>query len=53
MIRIGVFNGTGSRDKPQPMIIKSEGAAPDSNSISYFASKKDKPAKNEKEDKDL
>ncbi|MDU0329269.1 hypothetical protein RW092_03515 [Paenibacillus sp. 3LSP] len=43
MIRIGVFNGAGSRDNPQPIIIKSEGAAPNPSIVSYIASKKDKP----------
>ncbi|WP_157688723.1 hypothetical protein [Paenibacillus rubinfantis] len=43
MIRIGVFNGSGSREKPQPMIIKSEGPPPDSSIVSFVASSQDKP----------
>lgn len=43
MIRIGVFNGAGSRDKPKPMMIKSAVAPPDPNIVSYIASKKGKP----------
>jgi hypothetical protein len=43
MIRIGVFNGAGSRSKPQPVIIKSEGAAPDPSIVSYIVSKQEKP----------
>lgn len=46
MIRIGIFNGSGGRDKPQSMIIKSKGAEPNPSTISYFASKQDKPKNN-------
>ncbi|WP_339816853.1 hypothetical protein MKZ15_15610 [Paenibacillus sp. FSL R7-0216] len=48
MIRIGVFNGSGSRDKPQPMIIKSDNVMPDPNTISFFASNQNMPSDKEK-----
>lgn len=43
MIRIGVFNGSGNRDKPQPIIIKSEGPPPDPNIVRFVVSNQDKP----------
>ncbi|MNW48773.1 hypothetical protein D3C74_261590 [compost metagenome] len=49
MIRLGVFNVSGSRDKPQPMIIKSESVEPEPNTIHYYASKQDEPTNKEKD----